>query len=162
MILKVVSKTYGAYEVLLDDDQGWVLNHTWSLKRDSKAHIYFVTRIAGKLFKLHRLLTKATAQQVVDHANGNTLDNRLVNLRKTSRANNQANMKRHEDSSVPYKGVWFDKRYKNPWLVKICVNRKQIYLGKFDTPQQAALEYDKAAKRYFGEFAKLNFPEENT
>ena len=162
MILKVISKTYGLYEVLLDADQQWVLNHTWSVHRDSRKHVYFVTRIDGKLFKLHRLLMKASSKYIVDHANGNTLDNRISNLRITTRANNQANMSRHEDSTVQYKGVWFDKRYRNPWLVKICVNRKQIYLGKFDTPQQAALEYDRAAKKYFGEFARLNFPEENT
>jgi len=53
-----------------------------------------------------------------------------------------------------YKGVTLHRKGK--WKAKIQFNKKGIYLGLYDTPEEAAIAYNKAAKEYFGEFAKLN------
>jgi hypothetical protein len=57
-----------------------------------------------------------------------------------------------------YKGVSFRKR-KKPWIVGITVNYKNIHLGYFTNEIEAAKVYDAAAKKYYGEYAYLNFPE---
>ena len=57
------------------------------------------------------------------------------------------------------KGVhYFNGRNKNKWMARIQVDGKRLFLGYFKFPKEAAKTYDIAAKKYFGEFARLNFP----
>ena len=107
--------------------------------------------------KMHRIIMNAMPGQVVDHINGNGLDNRKCNLRIVDDQKNAANRRCHAGSSSKYKGVaWHIIRRK--WQVNICVNGKNIYLGLHENEVDAALTYDMAAMKYFGEFARLNFP----
>ena len=97
---------------------------------------------------------------VVDHINGNKLDNRKQNLRFVTQQQNCFNSKRkkpHPNSKNPshYKGVsWRNDR--NKWRSTITKDGKRIYLGLFENAQDAALAYNKAAKKYHGKYAKLN------
>jgi AP2 domain len=94
----------------------------------------------------------------VDHVNGNGLDNRRsVNLRPATTSLNKANGDRYFGSSG-YKGVYWQKRTKR-WQAMVRVNGKGVYLGYFDDPADAARAYDAAARKAFGEFARLNFPD---
>lgn len=103
--------------------------------------------------------------KVVDHRNGNPLDNRRENLRVTDARGNATNVTRSKQQKRGgYKGVsWHTGAGK--WQASICAGalrpngkRKQIYLGIFDDPVDAAKAYDAAALQHFGEFASLNFP----
>lgn len=58
-----------------------------------------------------------------------------------------------------FRGVWFDKR-RFRWVAEITVNYKKKSLGRFDTPEEAACAYDRAARQYFGPNTYLNFPDE--
>jgi hypothetical protein len=106
---------------------------------------------------LHRLLMNAVQTQQVDHANGNSLDNRRENLRFCTSSQNSQNRRRTSTSG--FKGVSLKPRYKSkPWEANIKVAGKLKYLGRFQTPEEAAKAYDSAARDMFGEFAHTNFP----
>jgi len=99
-------------------------------------------------------LSKGDGVQV-DHINHNTLDDRLVNIRKCTRSENQWNTLSKTGTSE-YKGVAWEKRTKK-WYAYIKINRKNKYLGRYDSEIKAARVYDLAAQKHFGEFACLNF-----
>jgi hypothetical protein len=92
-----------------------------------------------------------------DHINKDGLDNRISNLRKCTPAQNQANTKLRTDNTSGYRGI---RRRKDngKWEAVIQVNNKAIFLGSHYSAKKAAKAYDKAAIRYRGEFATLNFP----
>ena len=94
---------------------------------------------------------------VVDHINRNGLDNRKANLRLATRAQNSCNVKKAKNRySSNYKGLYFN-RNEQKWRARITTNDKTIYLGDFEDEIEAAKVYDKAARKYQGEFAALNF-----
>ncbi|MGD0572653.1 MAG: AP2/ERF family transcription factor [Sedimentisphaerales bacterium] len=105
-------------------------------------------------------LCKTPPGLLVDHFNRNGLDNRRANLRLATRAQNSCNTKKQKGCSSKFKGVCFHKNRKgpNPWDAYIDVNNRRINLGCFPTEISAARAYDSAAKKYHGEFARLNFP----
>lgn len=92
-----------------------------------------------------------------DHKDGDGLNNQKYNLRVCNSFQNQANRKLQKNNRTGFKGLL---KKCNRWRALITTNRKRIYLGSFKTKQDAAKAYDKAAQKYFGEFARLNFPKE--
>lgn len=119
---------------------------------------YVKVKHNGKAVFLHRFLLglKEEDKYLVDHKNGDKLDNRKANLRLCTKAENAHNIRklsRHNSSG--YKGVFFDK-YGDRWRAKIQYMGKSIFLGSFKSALEAAKAYDRAAKQYFGEFACTN------
>lgn len=107
---------------------------------------------------MHRLIMSAPQGMDVDHINGDPLDNRKANLRVCTHAENRRNTKRPISNTSGFKGVSLDKRYKTPkWIAFITFMNKSYNLGAFDSPKEAALEYDHVARQLFGDFAKFNF-----
>jgi hypothetical protein len=111
-----------------------------------------------KSVAMHREIMNAPKGLLVDHRNGNGLDNRRENLRLATRSQNNCNTTKRKNTSSRFVGVSFDKR-KRRWIAYINHNGKKIFLGYFDSEIEAAKAYDAAAKKYHGEFARLNFPE---
>ena len=99
-----------------------------------------------------RFITNAPAGMVVDHINGNRLDNRKANLRVCTHAQN---MRNRALAGGRWKGLCKDR---GRWRVVVVVDRKRHRIGTFDTQEEAARAYDAAALRLHGEFARLNFP----
>lgn len=106
--------------------------------------------------RMHRIILERKlgrtllAGEIGDHINGDTLDNRRANLRLADHSKNQRNCKRHNRNRTGYKGV---TKYNDKYGARICVDRKLIWLGVFDTPEEAHHIYCQAASKYFGEFA---------
>jgi hypothetical protein len=132
----------------------------WSSRRGSKMDSRYAYRrvlIDGKrtFVYLHREIMNAPRGTHVDHINHDTLDNRKINLRVCTVSQNCMNQNRARNAKVPFKGIKKKPRCVS-WEAAICVNRKNIYLGCRSTAKEAALLYDEAAEKYFGEFALTN------
>lgn len=160
--------------LLLDEtDKSLLSAFKWRATATNKAKtkFYCVAWVAGSPMYLHRLILNAQKGQIVDHVNGNGLDNRRKNIRICTIEENQHNRggwsKRaaiHSQEHPIYKGVWRTSRHATArnntktWEARICWERKQRYIGTFDLPEQAAVAYDDWARTFHGVFARLNFP----
>jgi hypothetical protein len=114
-----------------------------------------------KIIRLHREIMNPPRGVLVDHRNNDGLNNLMSNLRFATHSQNIQNRGKRKNTSSQYKGVRHkqDHHRQNPFQGVITVDGKRISLGHFHTEIEAAHAYDAAARKYHGEFAKLNFPE---
>lgn len=152
------------YQVQLDDeDYERVAKYSWRIDGTQRLYVsrtfWDGSTPGGRNVHtmLHRfILSPIPKGMVVDHINGDGLDNRRCNLRLATPAQNSANQKRMSTNTTGFKGVSFYKRM-GRWRATITVQRQKISLGYFDNPIDAARAYDTAAIELSGEFAKTNF-----
>ncbi len=150
----------GKFTLIDKADYDLVSNRKWHA---SKAGNYWRAlakgkRVSGekrKSYLLYRLIVGAKDGQMVDHINGDTLDNRRANLRICTVKENQRNQHARRGSSK-YKGVYWHKKYKK-WTAKIIINSGALFLGNFFNEEDAGRAYDNAATEHFSKFANLNF-----
>ena len=95
----------------------------------------------------------------VDHVNGDGLDNRRSNLRVASRRENLRNRRSFAGSTSRYCGVGW-RASRGVWRARITIEGREMSLGHFASEIEAALSYDEAARRWFGPYARLNFPDD--
>jgi len=115
---------------------------------------YGMVGAGGKFLQFHRVvfcLAYGYLPAEVDHIDGNPSNNHPDNLRACTRVTNSHNRRGCKNAGVKYKGVDFHKKYAN---YRARINGRHI--GSYDTPEKAAIAYDEAAGRLFGEFAKTN------
>lgn len=97
---------------------------------------YLTIGIGGKRWPAHRLawlyMTGELPKGQIDHVNRVRTDNRFANLRQASNAENQHNASMRKNNRSGVHGVSWDKK-SGKWLAKICINRKQKFLGHFST-----------------------------
>ena len=109
----------------------------------------------GELWKVHRivfLLAYGFMPPEVDHANGNTRDNRPENLRAATRSQNTMNARKRRDNTSGVKGVTWSAQ-KGKWKARIQVNGKRLHAGFSDDPQELALRLDAMRANLHGDFA---------
>ncbi len=158
-----IELTHGHFAVIDDGDFKKVSVHRWHTYINEKKNTFYAatnTVIDGKrtTLRMHRVIMDAKTGQIVDHIDMDGLNNRKGNLRFVDRRGNSANRKSYRGSSSKYKGV---SRFRgNRWKAQINTGGKVRYLGCFIKEEHAARAYDAIAAEEFGEFARLNFPEE--
>ena len=132
-----------------------VFQKTWKLARGGykTETIYLHKLIAEKFLKK----TKTKSKKLVGAKNGNKLDCRLDNLVYRSRS--VASRQRKTSSKVGYTGVYQEN---NRYRAVISINRKSVHIGMYDTPEEAAMAYNKKSKELYGEDGKINVIKKNT
>ena len=176
---KEINLTKGFVAIVDDEDFDWLSKYKWSAsvdKREDQGNYTSARTTVYKYFegykwrrsvKMHRLIMEAKIGEIVDHVNGDPLDNRRSNLRICTAAENARNHKKQDlinksPCSSRFKGVTLSTN-KTPygnyyyWRAQITVDGVNKYIGQYETEEEAACMYDLAAQKYHGEYARLNF-----
>ncbi len=104
---------------------------------------------------MQRVIINAPDKLLVDHINGDPLDNRKSNLRLATKSQNMRNRKKAHNNKSGYKGVWFDYK-RDKWVAYIKINGSSKTLGRFINKEEAAARYDEESRKLFGEYARPN------
>ena len=147
-------KYKGMFVALVDDEDFNLLNKiNWSIS-NSKNTSYAVTIINKRKVRMHRLLLNFSAK-LIDHIDGNGLNNQKSNLRKADRSINSQNTFLYKNNTLGFRGISFHKKI-NKYEARIVRNYTSIYLGVYITAKEAAEAYNKKAIELYGPNARLN------
>jgi hypothetical protein len=148
--------THGAGKVAIVDPEDYpkVASYRWHLSPGG--YVVYSPNSQTKIY-MHRLIEPEGEE--VDHVNGDKLDCRRVNLRPCTHRENTRNRSRQAAKrSSRYVGVYGRCKATQRWHAAIDGR----HLGSFESEEEAALTYDKAAFAKYDEFAPLNFPDRLT
>ena len=157
--MKEFPLTRGKFALVDDEDYLLLTQQKKKWYYDPKGYAKRRCYKTGKIVEMGHHLLGIPMSQELDHKDHNGLNVQRSNLRECTHAQNGGNHRKHKNTSSKYKGVSWNKRAKK-WQVNIMLLYKNIYLGRFDSEEDAARVYDIAAKTAFQEFADLNLPEE--
>lgn len=170
--MKIIYLTKGKVAKVDDEDFDKLNSRRWCAHKTKGGRWYAqASHIVNGKFKglpMHRFIMNTPDDMVCDHINGDSLDNRKSNLRNCTRSQNAMN--RGSLRGSQYKGIYLNTHSRPGaegkvlkyayWKACIIVGGKRISLGSYKAEIEAAKVYDEAAKKYHGEFALLNFPEQ--
>lgn len=139
--------------IIDNEDSAAIGKYRWYLD----GHGYPRRKESGKWIYLHTDILGKKDNFIPDHINRDPLDNKRSNLRFVTKGQNSVNCPKYvsQKATSKYKGVSWCNTYKR-WISVIGFNNKILFLGRFDLEEDAAMAYNDAAKKYFGEAAFLN------
>jgi len=149
--MKKIILSNNKVSIIDDEDFEKVSKYKWSY-----LPLGYATRqdwSTKKFLYLHRYIINAPEEFIVDHINGDKLDNRKENLRLCSQSQNMMNRGKNKNNTSGLKGVIFRKDTKK-WQAQIKLNYKNINLGSYESAIDASKARRRAEKKYYGEFAK--------
>jgi hypothetical protein len=158
--MKEIPLTQGYVALVDDEDYDDLIKTSWCCTKQSGRGVYACRgyRRGGPQVHvlMHRQIMGFPPRRIqVDHIDHNTLNNQKMNLRLCTNRQNHYNLKIRSTNTSGYMGV---HPYKNRWVAQITAGDKKKYLGRFVNVEDAARAYDSAAVKFYGEFARLNFP----
>ncbi|HEJ8266517.1 TPA: HNH endonuclease [Klebsiella oxytoca] len=116
----------------------------------------------GKNIRVHRIIWvlkygEIPSTLVVDHIDGDKLNNRITNLRLCTQNQNTRNRRIHSNNAAGLKGVYFNDspRNRKKWIAQISIAKKKIRLGRFHTKEEAHRAYVAASMQYHGDFSSI-------
>lgn len=155
---RLIPLSKGLYAIVLASDYDWLSNWAWQAWYSALAHCWYAVRSdPSGTYLMHREILGLGVgdKRLGDHRDTwNTLDNRRSNLRVATAQQSSANRRRNKNNTSGYKGVSWSERFQK-WRAYISVERRQIHLGYFHDAKVAHMAYCVAAKKYFGEFARV-------
>lgn len=160
VLVPLHSSTFpGLYAKVDANDAEMVSRYRWHpivIKKPYASGFVPDARGVTRKLKMHQFLLGVTGQDgEVDHINHDGLDNRRANLRVVTPGQNQANKRKYaRESTSRFKGVSLAANGK--WRAQLSVSRRKMFLGDFESEEDAARAYDAAAVHHFGEFAATN------
>lgn len=123
-----------------------------------KKAIYILLKVGGNQLYAHIvcwfLATGKWPEDEIDHKNLDRHDNRFENLRPSTRIQNGCNRRTFSKTGKGLKGAFTHESMNGRWFAQIVVNKKQIYLGRFSTEEEAHAAYVAASAKHHGEFAR--------
>lgn len=161
-IIRTIPLTQGKVAIVDQADYGMLSHWKWYAAADSatwyarRGHRHSGAKHMT-ISLMHRMVMLPDPSLVVDHVNGNGLDNRRCNLRICTQGQNQQNQRAW--TGTLYKGVRWAPRQRR-WVASINPGERRLHLGYFKTAEEAARAYDSAAMSHYGSFARPNFPAE--
>jgi hypothetical protein len=141
-----IDLTRGYVTVVDADDMHLVAGPKWYADVAQSGLVYAAAKIGGKRIRMHRLLIADGSGLHVDHVDGDGLNNRRSNLRLVTHGENMQNKKRYANNTSGFKGVSFN-RASGKWIARIQQDKKSRFLGGFDSPEIAAIAYQRAASQ---------------
>ncbi|MGV1035336.1 MAG: HNH endonuclease [Microbacteriaceae bacterium] len=161
--LYLLPLTRGQFSIHDVEDLEWVSQWNWrGHPTNANAQIYYAERTVCRngvrhTVQMHRALAERWGWDIegkaVDHISRDTLDQRRTNLRVATAAQNSRNSKRNTKNTSGLKGVSWEKS-KSKWRAQISINDADLYLGLFETKEQAAAAYEAASLKHHGEFGR--------
>ena len=156
---KEIQLTQGKVALVDDSDFEYLNQFKWHVNK--QGNTYYVIRYKRTLLKkrvyesMHRLIMKPDKGFVIDHLDGNGLNNQRNNIRICTVSQNSMNRNKTVKNKSGFKGViWWERN--STWKAEIRLNKKKIYLGYYENIIDAAKAYNDGAIKYHGEFANLN------
>jgi len=159
--MKEICLTNGGVAIVDNEDFEWLSRWKWHKSSVPGRFNFYAKRskrIGGRVVSvyMHRELALVLGIPIVDHHDGDGLNNRRSNLRPSTAAQNSENSRKHTAASSRFKGVYWHTST-GKWRATIRPGSYQKHLGYFVDEVAAARAYDAAALVQFGEFACLNF-----
>jgi hypothetical protein len=164
--VREIPLTKGYIALVDDDDYERVAAFKWQVgvrKSKQKTYTHALRHVGPKrqrtTLSLHTFIMGHHPGMMIDHADGNGLNNQKYNLRIATRSQNVANSVRTRPNKTGFRGIFYNG---SRFAVRLRGgSNPRRYIGSFQTAEAAARAYDKAAIEEFGEFATLNFPHEH-
>ena len=159
---KEIPLTQGKYAIVDASDYEWLSRFHWRILVTGRS-CYAIRHIrkddgTWTTLRMHRAIFDAPDGALIDHVDGNGLNNTRGNLRLATKSENAKNTKIRSNNLSGYRGVsWFKRD--GTWRATIQSGRKWLHIGYYGTPEEAARAYDAVAMQLHGQFARPNFAE---
>jgi hypothetical protein len=152
--IRYIRLTRNLHAIVDAADYEWLKEYKWYAGSPNRAGQVYARRNSSKgIVLMHRMIMNPPKGKVVDHLNGNTLDNRRCNLHICTQRENTWNRRKTAYGQSRFMGV---SPRGDKWQAKVG----RHYLGLFDDEVEAAQVRDREALRMYGAKAWLNFPPE--
>jgi HNH endonuclease len=149
----MIPLSQGQSALVDDEDFEWLSKYKWGFYGPKNYAQNGARNRKPQTILMHRLILDAPKGLVVDHIDGNGLNNQRSNLRLATRRQNAHNRPKQANNQSGFKGI---SKHHRRWKATIRANGKCIYLGLFKTAELAGAVYDQAALKFHGEFARMN------
>lgn len=156
--IRYIPLTKNRFAIVDEADYERLSRFKWCVSCTGRKKLYACRMEGRRVVKMHREIMRPARGLVVDHIDGNGLNNCRANLRVCTYSQNLCNRQKYR-GTTPYKGVFYRKD-RDKYYARISFAGRKHYLGLYDDPVEAARAYDRKARELHGPYARLNFPED--